>query len=311
MNAFIKTFSDPEPKIDRKRPVPTSPLDGICIDLIKTWMSQCTNHVDCPERTSVKLPKRVIEIPSNPSESPRLRITDGELGQYVILSHCWGSKGFAKLKDSLVTEYQKGIAPELLPRSFRDAIDITHQLGFRYLWIDALCIIQDNAGDWAEEAAKMASYYGHSTLMIAATAAEDSSKGILTNRNVLYSPLMGKEKKYCLRQRLLRWDWDIERSVLATRGWCAQERMLAPRIIHYTRRQMIWECTGGLKFEASGIRDEVVGSGQRDLQFTKANFQPFVTKALSGTNNGPDGQNGNVQAFTNLGESNSRMATMC
>lgn len=294
INVLIRDFSDPEPEIDCKRPVPTNPLDDSCFDLIRLWVSQCTEHVGCSETTSVRLPKRVIEISANPSESPRLRITNGESGQYVILSHCWGSKGLAKLKDSLITEYQEAIAPEVLPRSFRDAIDITRRLGFRYLWIDALCISQDNAVDWAEEAPKMASYYGQSTLMIAATAAEDSSRGILTNRDVLYSPVLGKEQRYCLRQRLLRWVWDIKRSVLATRGWAAQERMLAPRIIHYTRRQMIWECAKGLRFEASGIDEKKIGSGQIDLDFKKEKLQPFVTKALDGANSAFDGQNDNV-----------------
>jgi hypothetical protein len=227
------------------------------------------------------LPKRVIEVPADPSKAPRLRVTNGnQQGQYVILSHCWGSAQHAKLQDHLLPQFQKAIPPEILPKSFKDAINITRRLGLQYLWIDALCISQDSLVDWKEEAPKMCLYYGRSTLMIAATVAEDSSKGILIDRHVPYSPVLGKEKKYCLRQRLLRWDWDIERSVLATRGWTAQERMLAPRIIHYTKRQMIWECTEGMRFEASGIKETKVGSGQVDMHFSKKKFQPIVTKGL-------------------------------
>jgi hypothetical protein len=153
-------------------------------------MHKCGEHRDCSSPTKVALPTRVIEIPINPSVPPRLRVTNNELGQYVILSHCWGTKGLAKLTDSLLTQYQDAIQIKSLPQSFKDAIEITWRLGFRYLWIDALCIIQGNAEDWAQEAGMMASYYGLSTLMISATEAKDSSQGILTVRNVPYSPIL-------------------------------------------------------------------------------------------------------------------------
>ncbi|KAL0936934.1 uncharacterized protein CTRU02_209150 [Colletotrichum truncatum] len=91
---------------------------------------------------------------------------------------------------------------------------------------------------------------------------------------------MGREMTYCLRQRLLRWDWDIKRSVLSTRGWAAQERMLAPRILHFTKRQLIWECLEGFKFEASGIQEKKIGRGQTDLDFNKSKLQPYITRAF-------------------------------
>lgn len=244
-------------------------------------MNQCAEHAACDQAKSAKLPKRVIEIPTNPLHAPKLLLTEDEqVGQYVVLSHCWGSLGPVKLTDESLPKFQQGIPLEQLPKSFLDAFHITRELGFKYLWIDALCIIQDNALDWAEESPKMALCYGQSALMIAATAAEDSSKGILTERHVPYSPIMGKDKKYCLRQKLLRWDWDIEHSILSSRGWAAQERMLAPRVLHYTKRQMIWECIEGFQFEASGIKDTVTGSGQIDLRYHKSKIQPFVMQGL-------------------------------
>jgi hypothetical protein len=62
--------------------------------------------------------------------------------------------------------------------------------------------------------------------------------------------------------------------------------MLAPRILHYTKRQIIWECADGLKFEASAIGDKEIGSGQIDWHFHKSNLQPYVAKALSVMNPG-------------------------
>lgn len=72
----------------------------------------------------------------------------------------------------------RGIPWELLPTTFRDAIQVTKGLGIRYLWIDSLCIIQDDDVDWKEESSKMASIYQNSFLTICATAAPDDEAGL-------------------------------------------------------------------------------------------------------------------------------------
>jgi hypothetical protein len=160
-----------------------------------------------------------------------------------------------------------------------DALTITRQLRFQYLWIDALCIIQDSAEDWAEESPKMASIYGQAALMISATAAENCHSGILNDLHVHYSLALGRKNLY-LRQHLLRWDWDIQHSPQARRGWATQERVLAPRIVHFTIRQMIWECASKWHFEVSGIVDKKRGSGQIRQRYRKEVVQPMVTRAL-------------------------------
>ncbi|KAJ4351485.1 uncharacterized protein N0V89_006828 [Didymosphaeria variabile] len=228
------------------------------------------------------LPKRVIEVPTDPAQSCRIRTTDNKLGRYAILSHCWGSSDITmKLKDSLIAEFQNTIPYEELPRSFQDAIQITRRLGFKYLWIDALCISQDNAEEWAEEAPKMSLYYGRSSLMISATAAEDSTRGILTNRHIRYSPLLGKGRNYQLRPGQLSSSYGIDSSMLATRGWAAQERVLAPRIVHYTTHQMVWECGHGHEFEASKTK-----YAKHIWDLDKAAIQPLVTDALQAIDTG-------------------------
>ena len=68
---------------------------------------------------------------------------------------------------------------EDIPKTFQDAIIVTHFLGFQYLWIDSLCIIQDDLNDWAEESAKMSTIYADATLTIAASAAPDDTHGFL------------------------------------------------------------------------------------------------------------------------------------
>ncbi|OAG10012.1 HET-domain-containing protein, partial [Paraphaeosphaeria sporulosa] len=270
------TLDPPHPHIDFKHHIPVSPLDKKCFDLVRSWAKECANHKICAKPAQVPLPKRVIEIPADLAQPCRLRAASHVQGHYVILSHCWGKSDIAsKLKDSLISTFHNAIPYGELPKNFQDAIEITRCLGFRYLWIDALCISQDNAAEWAEEAPKMSSYYGLSTLMIAATVAEDSSKGILIDRHIKYSPAIGRQKEYCLRDERLSSLQDISNSALATRGWAAQERTLAPRILHYTTQQMIWECGNGFKFEASSLEYFIQ---VEDLD--KSAIQPFVTNAL-------------------------------
>lgn len=264
---------------------PADPLDDRCFTLIHTWMERCAKHSVCPAVKSVPLPKRVIEIPTDPSQPPMLRVTTNELGHYVILSHCWGKADFVKLKDSLILRYQNAIAFEELPKSFRDSIEVTRRLGFHYLWIDAMCISQDSAADWEEEAPKMTLYYGRSTLMISATWAKNASQGFLNSREKSpVSPVMGTEAEYYLSRQSKVTTSEINHSRLATRGWAAQERILAPRIIHYTPSQIIWECGEQLLCE-TGDKIRI----HEHTYCKKRNIQPLVTQAIE-TSYSPSGK---------------------
>ena len=71
---------------------------------------------------------------------------------------------------------------EDIPKTFQDAITVTRYLGFHYIWIDSLCIVQDDNEDWARESAKMSSIYANAVLTIAASAAADDTYGFLHQR---------------------------------------------------------------------------------------------------------------------------------
>ena len=93
------------------------------------------------------MPKRVIEIDQT---SPSLRAwlsTDAPAAPYVALSYCWGGDQMAKTVKSRVTDYEKDIPLHTLPQTIQDAIVVTRGIGLRYLWVDAMCIIQDDGDD--------------------------------------------------------------------------------------------------------------------------------------------------------------------
>lgn len=94
------------------------------------------------------LPTRVIDV-GDDSREPRLHISsEGEIGEYVSLSHCWGrSQHSCKLSYQTLEQWQRSIPLSILPRNFYEAIFITRKLGQRFLWIDSLCIVQPTPGD--------------------------------------------------------------------------------------------------------------------------------------------------------------------
>jgi Heterokaryon incompatibility protein (HET) len=169
--------------------LPKSTNSDASFNIAKDWLTECVqNHVNCRFRTFdlAALPSRLLDVDLGPN-SETVRVEDTvELGfgvQYLALSHCWGSVATIKLTSKSLERCYFSISVDELPKTFRDAVSITRRLGFRYLWIDSLCIIQDLEKDWKCESAKMGSIYRNSTCCIAAVAARDSEGGCFSLRN--------------------------------------------------------------------------------------------------------------------------------
>lgn len=99
---------------------------------------------------------------------------------YFTLSHCWGppEKRPATTTKANLAQRMDSIPFSELPKTFQDAIEITRKIGARYLWIDSLCIVQDDEHDWAREAGLMAKVYSHSSCTLSALSSKDSSEGL-------------------------------------------------------------------------------------------------------------------------------------
>jgi hypothetical protein len=176
-------------------------------------------------------------------------------GPYATLSHRWGDKQPIKLEASTLEIFQDGLKLSNLPKTFRECVMVTQQLGIRYLWIDSLCIIQPVEGDssdWDAESATMGDVYQHSTINIAATAAKDCEDGLFRERDpadILEETIELAESwcpdvkggKYTLNNSNL-WKDELESSPLLQRGWVFQERILAKRMLHFGQSQICWEC---------------------------------------------------------------------
>ncbi|KAH7393073.1 heterokaryon incompatibility protein-domain-containing protein [Pyrenochaeta sp. MPI-SDFR-AT-0127] len=129
-----------------------------------------------------KIPTRLLEI-SNDAAQVRLIDTGGKQHLYVALSYRWGNQNdednltWKTTTKTIHNNQSTGISTRCLPPTLRDSIFITHRLGLSHIWIDSLCILQDSAEDWAQEAANMASVYVGSVLTIAVSGASSWDDG--------------------------------------------------------------------------------------------------------------------------------------
>jgi hypothetical protein len=107
-------------------------------------------------------------------------------GRYLTLSHRWGGTVTAKLLKTTSVTLKEGFSVANLPLVFQHAIMVTRQLGERYIWIDSLCIFQDedDRSDWEKEASLMEKVYYHGWINISATGAADDSEGLFRQRKM-------------------------------------------------------------------------------------------------------------------------------
>ncbi|KAK2766709.1 hypothetical protein FQN54_006022 [Arachnomyces sp. PD_36] len=223
---------------------PESGFDADVWDTAKKWLQLCSDdHPECRKVVGASgktMPTRLVDVGETENDSPKLLISEPTLSApYVALSHCWGGLISCRLLQATLETMKRGIPINSLPLNFQHAVYITRALGIRYLWIDALCIIQDSLSDWTLEAAQMGSVYASSTLTISAADACSSDEGILSScRNsgaLIDAGLMVQKTPPEFRDLAAT-------SYIGTRGWCLQERLLAPRILHVSKQQLYWEC---------------------------------------------------------------------
>jgi hypothetical protein len=230
------------------------------MDQILRWITTCkAYHTGCrPPAQLSTLPTRLLDLGQSATvdlvklvESKALR----EVVKYITLSHSWGERLQCRLTSECFELYKCGIMSSSLPLTFQHAIDLARRLGHRYLWIDALCIIQDDVLDWREEAAKMADVYFNSDLSIAASDSKDSRGGIYRRRNPLATtPCMiptaynssSPECVYAVNPSHRHTQVPLDETHLSTRAWTIQERLLAPRVVHFTHGEVYWECGSGI-----------------------------------------------------------------
>lgn len=245
------------------------------------------------------MPKRVLDVLNNDSKIIRLHESEFnahenryEHGEYVALSHVWGvAKGLPKTTEKTVESHKKGIPLATLPRALQEAVVLTRALGFRWLWIDALCLVQDDDLSKTEESMTMDEIFGNAFLTVAATSAGDSSNEPLFPTQtppfkIQATDNKGSAFKIYVREQPDHYsfkapfdegahmnDWELpfnlsedatQDTPLLKRAWTFTERLLSPRILHFTKSEMIMECREGYQCECGRITDPTFDSRATD-----------------------------------------------
>jgi hypothetical protein len=224
---------------------------------IHYWLRECEKaHTRCAKRRREQprqMPTRLLEVGAfEPGPKVYLRHSPQipPDSKYATLSHCWGGYMPVRLEEKALQAFSDGIDITSLPRTFREAIGLTKALGLNYLWIDSLCIIQDSPDDWAHECTRMSSVYMGSFVNIGANAFPDSRGGLFCQRSwksvtplavrLTYTPIGWNRKPIVLYPN--GHGNILDHAPLGSRAWVAQERLLAPRTVHFLQHKVVWEC---------------------------------------------------------------------
>ncbi|TDZ23890.1 hypothetical protein Cob_v003451 [Colletotrichum orbiculare MAFF 240422] len=236
---------------------------------VEEWIDVCLDkeHEFCDSPDAPPLPSRVVDVGLEDGQV-RLVESGGKRADYISLSHCWGLEQIITTTNDTIEQRKNDVPMKDLSNTFRDAVLLTRRLGVRYIWIDSLCIIQDNRRDWEIESAKMAAVYSNSYLTIAATHSSSGQGGLFSETPVFHVSGVtpdGEEYKLFFRRRI---DHHLEVVLnmqeafghptldfhpLLTRAWVYQERMLSTRVLHYGPYEMFFECRSNLWCECGRI----------------------------------------------------------
>ncbi|EKG14763.1 Heterokaryon incompatibility [Macrophomina phaseolina MS6] len=257
--------------------------DGEALITLRQWLKECDrDHSACslgvagrrinPEPS---LPTRLVDVGGEETtDSVRVVHTQGLHGQYLALSHCWAGASFCTNSANLEQYQAAGFRSDDLPQTLRSAVVLTRALGFQYIWIDSLCIIQDSADDWNRESQQMGSVYENAYCTIAATKAPDDNTDFLKTARPKVEIAVPCDPDdlqqgyfYFTNPYLFDFKQEVETARLNHRGWVVQERLLSRRTIHLAEKQMFWECReailgeDGCHYQAS-VEEGLAGLGR-------------------------------------------------
>ena len=243
------------------------------------------------------LPRRVLDLSQLGFPSPGLQDDiclvepKEKSGVDVPLSHCWVGRQVMKTTKASYRDHLRRISFEALSQTFQEAILVCRSLQVRYLWIDSLCIIQDDSGDWKEQAALMAQIYEDASFCIAAHGTEDGLLPTPKKWRRSFS-LTHEGQSADVHVRLVPSQAFQDRQVIAPmnagaplkdsplvwnsieyRGWCFQERILSRAMLHFTQQEVMFEAHGRIENCQCGFHPYYMFRSIDDRSYSRSDKQ--------------------------------------
>ncbi|RYP48533.1 hypothetical protein DL768_005612 [Monosporascus sp. mg162] len=166
--------------------------------------------------------------------------------RYAALSYVWGgnltlallTSNYAELSDAGFSSYM-----ERMPRMIIDAFRVVRELGIRYIWVDSLCIIQDDTVDMRDEVRQMDAVYRNAALTVCVASGGSARHGIPGIKDTLRTEEENCSTLSSFRVRTLAPVAEmIHASLWDTRAWTFQERLLSRRCAIFTPNEIVWQC---------------------------------------------------------------------
>lgn len=227
--------------------------------LCREWLTSCVEHHKntCMEETidPTEFGMRLINVKT------RCVVDAPNDVKYVALSYVWGAEEVAHQLMLSEKTYQRLVKPEGLsdlhsdiPKTIRDAMAVTAMLGFDYLWVDALCIRQDDKADQHRQIWKMDRVYSCAALTIVSTEphANCAIPGLREDTRAPNQAVC-KVGKINLINTLPTLSQSFLASVWDTRGWTLQEKALSKRLLVFTSSQAYWLCNATVYAEDTNL----------------------------------------------------------
>jgi hypothetical protein len=252
------------------KPVNPSPGSSESISHIRRWIDRCNRkHDECGairRRLHQKNPSRLIRVSELNTENIIICVPDhDDPVDYAALSYCWGGDQPSQTTSANLERRLRGFSLEELPPTIKDAVSITIGLGLQYIWVDAICIVQDDTDDMNREMEVMDQIYSGAYVTIAAARAKKATDGFLQSRQLaeIYgvvcqvkyrlSPAASPKSRRCFLSAncLLGTNDDP----INERGWTFQERYQSFRTLDFGSKQTIWRCPRGYEVDGCGSLD--------------------------------------------------------
>jgi hypothetical protein len=217
--------------------------------ILRNWIRQCEdrhgNKCHAPKWLGkVEQPSclKVIDV------ERRCIINAPRSCRYLALSYVWGNDQSGRCEKRNITKFRKknGLSGKDLPKTIEDAMELVSALGERYLWVDRLCITQDDNDDKAEQLPKMDLIYSGAVVTIIVAAGKGAASGLPGiregSRKVTQGTLRVGKNLFLMHTVAQGSSGHLQYSKWNTRGWTFQERLMSRRALIFTPDQVFWNC---------------------------------------------------------------------
>ncbi|KAM5347695.1 hypothetical protein ACJ41O_007519 [Fusarium nematophilum] len=251
----VASEADPCAQLTAYRPVKWHGSIAESAEALKALIADCQeHHQDCQPSGPTPLPTRLLRITKQePFPQVNLHMAPpGKVGEYAALSYCWGGPQEIQLVTSNLEIFKRKIPFQSLPQTLKDAVITAMSLGLGYLWVDALCILQDDDADKTEEIANMCSIYKNSAVTIVASTARSADDGFLKPAptppirypscevEMLLDEPAGKQRGTVTLVPYHR--QPTEEFSINSRGWTFQEALIPPRLLVFGDLEPFLRC---------------------------------------------------------------------